>query len=310
LLSIVASRNRDCKVNLLDLTVGIINWNTKKLLERCLEVLFQDADSHNSLIVVADNNSTDGSQEMVKKEFPQVRLIANDANVGFATAANHILKTSRTPFVLLLNSDTEVTSGSLRIMVDFMKDNPDVAAAGPLILNFDGSIQYSCRNFPSFIDATVHAFLGAFSPSNPYSARYKMVDFDRDKQQRVDWISGAAMCLRREAVEKIGYFDESYYMYVEDMDLCFRLWRSGYKVYYLPRVKVYHHIGQSSKQINTKMVFEHQKSIYRFYSKLYADKPWRHIKFLIGIGLFCRSILLILLNWIKGVRSKEPATGK
>ncbi len=108
------------------------------------------------------------------------------------------------------------------------------------------------------------------------------------------------MCLRKKAARSVGYFDESYYMYVEDMDLCYRLWQEGWKVYYVPEAKVYHHVGQSSKQVSTKMIVEHQKSIYRFYSKLYEDKPWRHLKFLIALGLFLRGLLLIFLGWIKG----------
>lgn len=282
----------------MDLTVGIINWNTKDLLKSCLAGVYKEEFFEDSDLVVVDNNSIDGSQEMVIEKFPRASLIANDDNLGYAAAANQILKMTKTPFVLLLNSDTEVSSGSLQALVDFMMTHPDAAAVGPLILNPDDSVQYSCRKFPSFIDATVHAFFGAFFPSNPYSERYKMVECDRESEREVDWISGAAICLRKDAAKSINYFDEGYYMYVEDMDLCYRLKQKGWRVYYVPRAKVYHHIGQSSKQISKKMIIEHQKSIYRFYSKLYQNKPWRYLKFLIAIGLFFRGLLLIFLGWI------------
>ncbi len=186
-----------------------------------------------------------------------------------------------------------------------MTSHGDAGTAGPMILNPDGSMQFSSRNFPSFLDATVHAFLGPIAPENPFSKRYKRIECDRDTEQEVDWVSGAAMCLRKEAGQGIGFFDEGYHMYVEDMDLCYRLWKADWKVYYVPSAKILHHIGQSSKQASTSMIIEHQKSIYRFYSKLYEDKPWRHLKFLIGLGLYIRALLLIMANWVESRGSKE-----
>lgn len=264
----------------------------------------------NLSLIVVDNDSTDGSQKMVEQEFPRAKLIKNSSNLGFAAAANQILKTLDTQYVLLLNSDTEVCPGSLETLVNFMESHSDVGAAGPLILNPDGSVQHSCRKFPSFKDATVHAFLGVFLPSNPYSNRYKMVECDHEAEQAVDWVSGAAVCLCVRAMKEIQYFDESYYMYVEDMDLCFRLRQAGWKVYYTPQAKIYHYIGESSKQASKKMIIEHQKSIYRFYSKLYENKPWRYIKFLIGIGLFLRGLILIFLGWVSVKKERANRNGR
>jgi len=288
----------------LDLTVGIINWNTRNLLEECLNSIFEVESSNSFNVVVVDNDSTDGSPEMVKEKFPQVTLKENSRNVGYAVAANQIIKQSNTPYLFLLNSDTKLVSASFEEMVGFMNMHPSVGVVGPLVLNSDGTIQYSCRNFPSFIDATIHAFLGMLVPSNPYSGRYKMMECNRQSEQKVDWVSGAAMFLRKKAIESIKGFDEGYYMYVEDMDLCYRLQLSGWDAYYLPQVEIYHHIGQSSQQRSTKMIIEHQKSIYRFYSKLYENKPWHYLQFLIAIGLFFRAILLILFNKLKGKKLK------
>lgn len=294
----------------MDLTVGIINWNTKDLLKDCLASIQRGKYLDIVNVVVVDNNSADGSQEMVKDAFPQVNLIENSSNVGYAAAANQILRSSETSYIFLLNSDTEILPGSMELLIDSMKQHPDAGVIGPLVLNPDDSVQYSCRNFPSFADAMVHAFLGAFSPSNPYSKRYKMVECDRKNDREVDWVSGAAVCLRKDAVKSIDYFDEDFYMYVEDMDLCYRLRQAGWKVYYTPQAKVYHHVGQSSKQISMKMIVEHQKSIYLFYSRLYNDKPWRYLKVLIAIGLFFRGLLLIFTERLRGARLEKGRSRK
>ncbi len=289
----------------MDLTVAIISYNTKDLLRECLRSISDSRPSVIYEIVVVDNSSTDGSGEMVKTDFPDAQIIENQENAGFARACNQALTRAVSEYVLILNSDTVITEGCLDTLFAFMKSHKDTGAVGPLILNFDNSVQYSSRNFPSFLDATVHAFLGTILPSNPFSKRYKRIECSHQSEQEVDWISGAAMCVRKEAASSIGRFDEAYHMYVEDMDFCYRLWRENWKVYFLPDAKVYHYIGQSSKQMSQKMIIEHQKSIYRFYSKLYQDKPWRYLKLLIGLGLFLRGSLLIFLNWVKKERKDD-----
>jgi len=292
----------------MDLTVAIISYNTKDLLEKCLKSVNEAKSSVSLEIVVVDNNSADGSVGMVREKYPEAKIFENQDNLGFAKGCNQAIKKAAGNYVLLLNSDTEIVEGCFDVLHDFMNSHENAGAVGPKILNFDGSVQYSCRDFPSFADATVHAFLGAFFPSNPFSKRYKRVERNHESDQEVDWISGAALCLRKEAVESIGCFDEHYYMYVEDMDLCYRLRQKDWGIYYNPKAKVYHHIGQSSKQMSSKMMIEHQKSIYRFYSKLYKDKPWRHLKFLIGIGLFFRGLLLIFASLVKRSRNDERRT--
>lgn len=289
----------------MDFTVAVISYNTKDLLRDCLKSVYDSESLTTYQVVVVDNNSTDGSPKMIKAEFPESLLIENQDNIGFARACNQALEATRAEYVLVLNSDTVITDGCVDTLSEYMKSHEDVGVVGPLILNFDGSVQYSCRDFPSFLDATVHAFVGAILPLNPFSKRYKKIECDHKSEQEVDWVSGAAMCIRKEAANSVGLFDQKYYMYVEDMDFCYRLWQADRKVVYVPEAKVYHHIGQSSRQQSAKMVIEHQKSIYRFYSKLYEDKPWRYLKFLIAVGLFLRGALLILSNRIERLRESK-----
>lgn len=276
----------------MDIQVVIVNFNTKDLLSGCLDSIANQDKALLSKTTVVDNASTDGSLQLLEKSYPQVSSIANKQNEGFAKAVNKVLKKNRSKFVLVLNADTILHDKSIENILDFMKRCPQAGAVGPLLLNPDGSNQPSGRRFPSFMDASMHAFLGAFAPGNRFTRRYKMLDWDRKNKKEVDWISGAAICLRAEAVSEIGFFDEQYFMYVEDMDLCYRLWENGWKVFLLPEAKVTHYIGQSSKQISTQMLKEFEKSIYRFFLKQNAHSWKRFMAPLVKGGLFIRTLLL------------------
>lgn len=248
---------------------------------------------------MVDNGSTDGSTEAVSKSFSQVRLIKNEENLGFARAANQGIKNSSGRYILLLNSDAEVFEGTLERVIDFLDGEERVGAVGLKIVNPDGSLQHSCRRFPSFITATIHAFLGPLMPNNPFSQEYKLARWDHREVEEVDWVSGAAMGLRRQALDEVGLFDERFYMYLEDMDLCERLKQGGWQVKYLPDAVVLHHIGGSSQRRSVGMTIEHQRSIYKFLHKRYVG-TWRALLLpLIYVGLIVRGVLVILLERLR-----------
>ena len=276
------------------LSIGIISYNTKEMLGDCLKSIADQGGDYLANTTVIDNASNDGSQQLVKDSFSTVKLIENKKNQGFAKAANQAIKKSDGDMVVVLNTDTVLHDNSLENLIDFMKSCPQAGAVGPLLLNPDGSNQASGRRFPSFFDASIHAFLGVVAPNNRYTRRYKLLDWDRNNKREVDWISGAAICLRKKAAQDVGLFDERYFMYVEDMDLCYRLWENGWKVFLLPEAKVTHHIGQSSKQFNNQMIKEFEKSIFRFFKKQNKDSLKRYLSPLIWLGLKLRTRLLIL----------------
>ncbi|KKN33820.1 hypothetical protein LCGC14_0799850 [marine sediment metagenome] len=276
------------------LSIGIISYNTKEMLGDCLKSIASQGGDYLANTTVIDNASNDGSQQLVKDGFSTVKLIENKENQGFAKAANQAIKKSDGDMVVVLNTDTVLHENSLENLIDFMKSCPQAGAVGPLLLNPDGSNQASGRRFPSFFDASIHAFLGVVAPNNRYTRRYKLLDWDRNNKREVDWISGAAICLRKKAAQDVGLFDERYFMYVEDMDLCYRLWENGWKVFLLPEAKVTHHIGQSSKQFNNQMIKEFEKSIFRFFKKQNKDSLKRYLSPLIWLGLKLRTRLLIL----------------
>ncbi|MBI2217750.1 MAG: glycosyltransferase family 2 protein [Candidatus Rokubacteria bacterium] len=219
-----------------DVSVVIVNWNTGPLLERAVGRVRERADVPIELVVV-DNASVDGSADFLR-DAPDATLIVNAANAGFARASNQGIRASRGRYVLVLNPDTEVERGTVAALVRFMDEHPDAGAAAPALINPDGSLQPSGGPFPSL--AALLAMHPALAPilHAPPSAMLKR-DFGRDAD--VDEVSGACMMLRREALDDAGAFDERFFLYFEDVDLCLRLKRRGWRVCYVPGARVVHH---------------------------------------------------------------------
>lgn len=251
----------------------IINYNTREDLRRCLRSLEEKLGR--LPVVVVDNGSTDGSREMVRGEFPWVRVVENPSNPGYASACNLGIRMTGEPYVFILNSDVEFIQGGLEELLAYLEGHPRVGALGPLVLNGDGSFQMSCRRFPSMLENVVHGFLGELWPENPFTRSYQMKGLARERPCEVDWVSGAAMLLRREAAERVGGFDDSYFMYVEDVDICWRLRRAGYVVVFHPAFRLVHHIGRTSAQQSTRMLYEHHRSMFIFFRRRYPGwKGW------------------------------------
>ncbi len=204
---------------------------------------------------------------------PGIILVSNKENAGFAAANNQAIKTTDSKYIFLINSDCEVYKDSIDKLIDYMDKNPRVAAAGPKIINSDGSVQYSCRRFPSFFSAAVHSILVHIYPNNPVSRKYMMTDVSRNEPFSVDWVSGACMLIRRSALKDTGLLDENYFMYVEDIDICYRMWQNGWEVYYMPHSEILHHIGGSSHRTSRRALvrasYRMQKSVFYFFWKNY-----------------------------------------
>lgn len=283
----------------------IVNYNTREDLERCLRSLEEKLGG--VAAVVVDNGSTDGSREMVRREFPAVRLVENPGNPGYASACNRGLEATGEPYVFILNSDVEfLEEEGLEEIVHYMEAHPRVGALGPLVLNTDGSRQMSCRRFPSMLENVVHGFLGEIWPDNPLTRSYQMKGLHRREPCEVDWVSGAAVLLRREAAEAVGGFDERYFMYVEDVDLCWRLRREGYKVVFHPAFRLVHHVGRASSQQSTRMLYHHHRSMYLFFRRRYPGLAGSLAAPVVVAGLAARFLLTLCLQKLrKGRRERE-----
>lgn len=288
---------------LVDLSVIIVNWKTKDELRACLRSTLE-GDRTSMEIIVVDNASHDGSVEMLKREFPSVQVIENEANYGFARAANIGIKASSGRYVLLLNPDTEVQPHAFSTLIRFADENPEIGIIGPKILNPNGTLQYSCRRFPT-IGAAIfrNTLLGRLFPRNPYTRDYLMVEWDHRETRDVDWVSGAAMLIRRRMLEEIGLLDERFYMYCEDVDLAYRAWEKGWRVTYYPHVCVTHVIGRSSDRCPNRMVVQFHKSMYRLYCKHQARSVISPLRLIVLMGLIVRGGTIILRNYVNHVRS-------
>lgn len=250
------------------LSVIVVSWNVVKLLRRCLQTLSEELSTINAEVFVVDNASADGSAQMVAKEFPQFHLIANDSNLGFAVANNQALKMSGGEYVLLLNPDTEVQPGALSKLIGFLDQNPKAGIVAPQLLNSDGSIQRSCREFPTFAGMLYELLgLSKMFPSHPLFGRYKMLEFDHDYIRAVDQPEGACLMMRQSVIDEVGTLDEGFFMLFEEVDWCYRIKKAGWEIWFTPEAKVIHHYGQSIKQVKARMILSSHRGLFRYWKK-------------------------------------------
>lgn len=293
-----------------DLSVTICSWNTKSDLRACLQSLEAVRDEACFEVIVVDNNSEDGSPNMVAAEFPWVRLERMAKNLGFTGGHNHALKIRHGRHALLLNSDTIVHPGALSTLMAYLAKTPEAGIVGPKLLNPDGSLQMSCRRFPNPVAALFrNTPIGKMFPNNRFTREYLMSDWGHDEPREVDWVSGAAFLVRDDVMAKVGYFDPEYFMYCEDVDWCFRTWQAGYRVVYLPEAVITHAIGRSTDKAPNRMIGRFHRSMFRFYKKNMAPKiAWPLRPFALGfaaVALSLRGGLFIFKNRWDNFRRKR-----
>ncbi len=271
-----------------DLSIIIVNYNVKELLRRCLNSIFDFQKDLNFEVMVIDNHSEDQSTRMLKKDFAQVELLENKGNFGFSAACNQGIKLSRGRYILLLNPDTEFVSGGISKMIEFMNTYPQVGICGPQMTDPRGKVHFSCRSFPSYLTAisSGQSILNRLFPQNPLSRKYLLKDQNRSEKKEVDWVSGSCLLTKREVFERIGPLDELFFMYVEDVDFCYRAKKAGFLVYYFPEVMIIHHIGKSTKKKKLLMQVEHHRSMYHFYRK--HHHPNVILKGIVFFGIWIR----------------------
>lgn len=232
------------------LSIIIVSWNVCDLLDKCLASIYRYQDNLSLEIFVVDNASGDKTIEMITKKYPQVILIKNKKNIGFAKANNQAIKKATGDYILFLNPDTEIISDALGKAVKFMVENKNCGLLGVKLLNSDGSIQPSVRLFPTIVPiALILLKAPKFFKKIPAIDRYLMKDFDYNKNQEVDQVMGAFMLTKKEVLKKAGEFDERFFIWFEEVDYCRRVWQVGYSVCYNCEIRIVHYGGQSfSKQ--------------------------------------------------------------
>lgn len=273
---------------MLDLSIVIVNWNTRDLLRDCLRSVYDSEGDFAFETVVVDNCSDDGSAAMVRDEFPHVHLIESDINGGYAYANNLGLRHVQARYYLLLNPDTLLPSNALRDMLAFMEAYPEAGMAGPKLVMANGELDLACRrSFPTPENSFYKLFgLSRLFPKSKRFGQYNLTYLDPDEMAEVDSVVGAFMIVRREVIEQVGLLDEQYFMYAEDLDWALRAKQARWKVYYYPRVTVLHYKRQASKQNQRKAQYEFWRAMYIFYRKHYADDTplWVHWLVLGGLS--------------------------
>jgi hypothetical protein len=277
-----------------ELSVVIVSYNVRAFLEQALTSIQKALVSIPHEIYLVDNASTDASADLVERRFPTVKLIRNRKNMGFARANNQAIRLCQSPFICLINPDTLVQEDTFKVLLQFLADHPEAGAAGCRILNPDGSLQLACRrSYPTpWVAFTKIIGLAAVFPKSRWFGRYNLTFLDPEQVADVDAISGSFMMLRKEVIEQVGLLDESFFMYGEDLDWCYRIRKRGYKIYYVPDTQIIHFKGESSK----KAPFEQRRLFYEA-MRLFVLKHFSRGKALVP------SWILIGAIWMRAVLS-------
>ena len=283
-----------------ELSIVIVNWNTRQLLRDCLQSICADPASGQWEVVVVDNASADDSAAMVRRYFPQVQLLASSENLGFGRANNLALERARGEYLLLLNSDTRVEPGALGALVDFVKERPRAGAAGPMLLNADGSLQLSCGIAPSLKTEIAHKLL--LHRLFPF---FKLAGWDHRLPRSVGWVSGACLLIRRQALEEVGALDPAMYMCCEDLEWCLRLRKRGWQIFYYPFSRVVHLEGQSIRKNLGEMLVVSQQSLYYLFQKHFGAGQLRVLRLLTLVEMGLRSALWSALFVCSRARRSE-----
>ena len=285
----------------MNLSLVIVSWNTAELLNQCLTSIFASPPEGSFEVIVVDNASTDTSVQMVRERFSQVKVIDNQENLGFAGGNNQAIRQSQGRYVLLLNPDTAVKPEAFNHLIDFMDKNPNAGAVGPLTLNPDGTLQTSCYPVPTlFREFWRLCHLDAIYAYGIYC----MENWDKSKVRKVDALLGACLLLRKTALDQVGLLDETYFIYSEEIDLCYRLQKAGWQLYWIPQARIVHYGGQSTQQVVLEMFMQLYQGKLIFIRKHYGWFAGKIYKLILLIVALLR-LLVSPLAWLERPKKRR-----
>lgn len=291
------------------LDIAIVSYRCRELLRACLESLREHPPRRGMRVHVVDNASGDGTVEMVRREFGEVDVIASDRNLGFSAANNLVLRDSDASYALVLNPDTRLTAGALDRLLDQMDARPEVGICGPRLIREDGSDDHAAkRSFPTPLSALGHfSGLGRQRTARGPLAAYRAPHLSPDRAGPVDAVNGAFMLIRRGALDEVGLFDEGYWMYMEDLDLCRRFSRAGWMTWYEPSATVIHLKSGSAGDVrSTKLNRAFHYGMYRFYRKHYAPQSNRLLNATVYCGIAVKLALSLAAGVARRARARRP----
>jgi hypothetical protein len=321
---------------MLNLSICITTLNACDYLQNCLRSIFEqseylrstDGDSNNDSptsadlvdadnklvfeLIIVDNGSDDGTVEMLLREYPDIKLILNGRNDGFAKPMNQAMRAGLGDYFLILNPDTIILPGALNQLVAFVLAHPDVGICGPKVLNRDGSLQKACRRGVSRPWAAFSYFSGLSTlfPESKFFGGYLLNYLDENTTHEVDGVSGACMLIRRAVVEQVGYFDERFFAYQEDADLCFQAKKAGWKVVYNPQAQIIHYGGQGGSRVQPyRSIYEWHRSYFLYYQKNLAKDYFFLFNWFYYLLMALKLILSIIANALRRDKFAGPRRG-
>ena len=288
-------------------SIVIVNWCTPLLLKQCLQTISNDENAKDFEIIVVDNASGDQSLSLLAAEFPYVKVIANEQNVGFSKACNQAIPQTNSEYILLLNPDTLIVDGAVSKLAAFLDEHIQCGAVGPKVLNDDGTLQLACRrSFPTPSAAIFRlTYLSRLFPSHPIFAKYNMTYADPETICAVDALSGSCMMVRASIIEKIGLLDEDIFMFGEDIDWCWRIKEAGWQVFYCPQAVIYHRHGAASRLRPAGATINLHKGMAVFYRKHLSKNYWPIFNQLVYLAIGLRALIFIVINTFKAQLSRQ-----
>jgi len=290
----------------MELSSVIVHYRSREALRQCLASLESETTGLAREVVVVDNDRDHHALDLLAREFPKVRGILNQENVGYARAVNQGIAATTGEFVLVMNPDCLPQPGSVAALVGYLRAHPRAGVAGPMILDRDGSLQYSARSFPDHLTFLFNRYslLTRLFPGNRFTRRYLLSDWDHTTMREVDWLSGACLLVRRTAIDQVGPMDEAYFMFNEDVDWCRRMKLAGWAVAYVPDARVVHDIGASKKRVSTRVIVQRHLGMIHYFHKFHPIHP---VTALLADGLILmRAGLMLMANAMRPV-SRGPS---
>ena len=253
----------------MNLSCIIVNYNSSSPLQNCLESIYKTIHGLDFEVIVVDNSENDSGMQAVMASFSQVQYILNYCNVGFSKANNQATKIAQGDDLIFINPDTILTDQAINSMQSYFCSNSEAGALGPKVLNPDGSLQYSCRRYPTLWTGLFNRYsiLSRLFPQNRFTSQYLMLDFDHKKILPVDWLSGCCLMVRKKVFEEIGGFDENYFLFNEDVDLCRMINETGKKVIYFPEAIANHQVSTSNNMKSAKVIAKRHLGMMHYFKK-------------------------------------------
>ena len=286
------------QLNPVDLSIIIVNYHHSHMLDNCLESVYRTIEKIQFEVILVDNSSKDDGLKPILKRYTKIRFINNSKNLGFARANNQGAKISSGDFLLFINPDTVMIEDAIESMLDYIRSDSSIGILGPKVLNSDQTTQYSCRKFPTIWSGLFNRYslTTRLFPNNRYSRDYLMLDYDHNSTRSVDWVSGCCMMMSKSTFNKANGFDENYFLFIEDVDIC-QVIKKRLRVVYFPNAKIYHKISSSNARSTPQMIIKrHQGMIY--YNQKYCKTNFV-IQHIINSIIMARCLFQILLNIIK-----------